>query len=326
LIDVKLKTPVLLLIFNRPDRTQELFNVIRKVKPAELYIAADGARAYKQEDLEKCRQARDVVNQVDWDCRVQTLFRDENMGCRRAIASAINWFFDNVEEGIILEDDCLPSESFFRFCEELLGKYRHDQRIMQISGNNYLFGKKQFNESYYFSKLNGCWGWATWRRAWKHFDGNMPGFAYFKRENLIANYIDNKEMSDWLLSYLEEAATPGCSIWSSQWSYAIVINNGLCISPAVNLVQNTGLGEDATHGKNRSFKLYSEVKAEELKKIIHPMFILADNEADNIYFDIIKKTDPRLIHKNSLKLAKHIKKIIPTSVKDTIKSFLRRGQ
>ena len=305
-----LTTPVLFLIFNRPDLTEQVFNVIKRVRPSKLFVAADGPRQEEFDDIDKCKKARNIINQVDWDCQVKTLYRDNNLGCRVAISSAINWFFENVEEGIILEDDCLPSNSFFRFCQVLLEKYRYDERIMQINGNNYLFGKKQFKESYYFSKLNGCWGWATWRRAWRHYNEKMPEFSIFREENLIDNYIDNNEISDWLMSYLEEASKPDCGIWSTYWMYAIIIRNALSINPAINLVQNMGFREDATSGKHDSFKLYSEVEAEEMGEIVHPLFVLPDNEADNIYFKFIKKTDPRLLSKRNVNLITNLKRII----------------
>ena len=314
-----LTTPVLFLIFNRPDLTEKVFNVIREVKPSILFIAADGPRQKESNDISNCNKVRDIVRQVDWDCQVKTLYRDRNLGCRVAISSAINWFFENVEEGIILEDDCLPSESFFWFCQELLEKYRNDERVMQINGNNYLFGKKKFMESYYFSKLNGCWGWATWKRAWKHFDEEMKGFSRFKKENQIDNYIANKEISGWLMSYLDEAARPNCGIWSTQWAYTIIIRNGLSISPMVNLVQNTGFGENATHGKNKSFELYSKIVPEEMEQIVHPQFVLPDNEADNIQFEIIGRTDPRLLYDNRLRLKDIAGKYLPQPWKVWIK-------
>lgn len=316
-----IKTPVLFLIFNRPDLTRKVFSVIREAEPSKLFIGADGPRLDKPDDIAKCQETREIVKQVDWDCQVKTLFCDNNLGCRVAISSAIDWFFESVDEGIILEDDCLPSKSFFWFCQELLEKYRNDERIMQINGNNYLFGKNQIKESYYFSKLNGCWGWATWRRAWEYFDGKMKGFARFKEERQIDNYLDNKEISEWLMSYLEEATKLNCGIWSTQWTYAIIIRNGLSITPAVNLVQNIGFGEDATHGKHKGFELYSKVVPEEIEQIIHPQFVLPDNEADNIHFEIIKKADPRLIHKKRLKLINSFKRIAPQKAKKTIKSL-----
>ena len=131
--DIKIYTPVLFLIFNRPDTTRQVFNEIRKAQPAQLFVAADGPRKDRDSDFELCKKTREIVRQVDWDCEVFTRFQEENLGCKRAVSSAIDWFFSNVEEGIILEDDCVPDQSFFPFCQELLEKYRHDERIMMIS-------------------------------------------------------------------------------------------------------------------------------------------------------------------------------------------------
>jgi len=155
---MQLTTPVLFLIFNRPDTTQKVFDAIREAKPAKLFVAADGARANKPDDELKCSASRKIIEMIDWECDLQLLYRDENYGCRIAISSAIDWFFENVDEGIILEDDCLPSKSFFWFCQELLEKFRDDERVMQINGNYYLDGLIEFKESYYFSALNACWG------------------------------------------------------------------------------------------------------------------------------------------------------------------------
>jgi len=154
-----LKAPVLLLIFNRPDTTQLVFNKIRKARPAELYIAADGPRKNQPDDPENCRKAREILRQVDWDCKISTLFREENLGCKIGVSSAIDWFFSEVEEGIILEDDCVPDQSFFQFCQELLARYRDDKRVMMISGDNFQFGRRRTDYSYYFSQYVHIWGW-----------------------------------------------------------------------------------------------------------------------------------------------------------------------
>lgn len=179
--EFKLNVPVLLLIFNRPDTTQRVFHEIRGASPLQLFISADGPRENKPGEFEKCQITRDIVRQVDWDCEVYTNFRDKNLGCKIAVSSAIDWFFENVEEGIILEDDCLPSFSFFRFCEELLEKYRDDERIMQIGGTNLLSEWQRSDDSYYFSKYGAIWGWATWRRAWQYYDVNMKLWPEVKK-------------------------------------------------------------------------------------------------------------------------------------------------
>lgn len=159
---------ILLLIFNRLDTTQLVFEAIQKVKPPRLYIASDGARIDKLSEDSLVGDVRNyVINNIDWDCEVKTLFREENLGCKLAVSGAISWFFQNEGHGIILEDDCLPDHSFFRFCEEMLLKYSDDERIGMISGDNFQFGGSQVEDSYYFSRYPHIWGWATWKRAWK---------------------------------------------------------------------------------------------------------------------------------------------------------------
>lgn len=272
-------TPILFMIFNRPDTTQKVFNAIRQAKPKQLFVAADGPREGKEGEKEKCQKARKIIEQVDWDCEVKTLFRDKNLGCKIAVSSAINWFFENVEEGIILEDDCLPSQSFFWFCQELLKKYRNDTRIMIISGNNFQFGRIRGEGSYYFSKYFHCWGWATWRRTWKCFDVNMSDFEKFKTENQINNIFQTKQQKKYWMKIFQIVYERKIDSWAYPWAYSCFINNGLCIIPSVNLVSNIGFNKEALHTKDEN-SILSKVKTEEITEIIHPKFILADQEAD----------------------------------------------
>ncbi len=164
--DWKLKTTIAFLIFNRPDATERVFEEIGKAKPPMLLVIADGPRAQVPEDAEKCAASRAIIEQADWDCRIVKNYSDINMGCRNRVSSGLNWVFDTVEKAIILEDDCLPSPSFFRFCQELLTYYQDDVRVMTINGTNWQLGWKIGDGSYYFSRFNLIWGWATWRRAW----------------------------------------------------------------------------------------------------------------------------------------------------------------
>lgn len=294
------KSPsVLFLIFNRPELTEKVFNVLRKVKPKKLYIAADGPRDGNPDDIENCQRAREIIKKVDWECDVSTLFRKKNLGCRIAITSAIDWFFENEDEGIILEDDCFPSESFFGFSQELLEKYRSNEKIMQINGGFHLNGLKTFSESYYFSKLNSCWGWATWKSAWKHYDSNMEGYDSVKSLGGIEKYYENSEISKWMISYLDEASIPSCGIWSTQWAYSIMKNNGLCVNPTKNMVNNIGFFHEPTSGVHDSFSAYSEYNLEEINGVIHMNKISYDKTNDELeFFNVIKKTDPRLIKTN----------------------------
>jgi hypothetical protein len=318
-----LTTPVLLLLFNRPDTTQKVFAEIRKARPAQLYISADGPREIRAGEAERCQAARDVIKQVDWDCEVHKNFREKNVGLKTAISSGIDWFFEHVEAGIILEDDCLPSQSFFWFCKELLEKYWDDERIMQISGNNYLFGKRVTDATYYFSRLNDIWGWATWKRAWRFFDVNMKTFPQFKEQGQLENYIDDAKIREWLMSYLEEAynATGRNGLWSSQWVYAMCAQNGLTIVPSVNLVLNIGLLGEATHQAD-SFGLYSTAEREEITEIVHPSFILPNKEADALRFEIIRKTDPRLLPAKRPRMRELLRRYLPPRFRRAVRALI----
>lgn len=288
---------VLLIVFNRPKTTRLVLEAISQYKPKTLYIAADGPR-YK-EDEKSCAEVRALVKNISWKCEVKTLFRDKNLGCRTAIVSAINWFFETEESGIILEDDCLPSLSFFSFCNEMLTKYSKESSIMQVNGNCYLEPSLRSKHSYYFSKLNGCWGWATWKRAWKKYDHTMNEYEELKKSYKIAKYFGHKGISDWMISYLDEAIKPSCDIWSTKWSYAIIKNNGLCVNPFSNLVINIGFSDNPTSGFHESFLKYEEYPLEEIIKISHQNNINYDPQPDITTFEqVIKKSDPRLIPKS----------------------------
>ena len=274
-------TPVLFVIFNRPDTTQKVFNAIRQAKPKQLFVAADGPREGKEGEKEKCEQVREIIEQIDWDCEVKTLFRDKNLGCKIAVSSAIDWFFENVEEGIILEDDCLPSQSFFWFCQELLEYYRNDTRIMHISGDNFQFGRKRGEGTYYFSKYSHIWGWATWRRAWKYYDVNMKYFEDFLKSNQIMNILKIKQEQKGWMNTFQLVYDDKIDTWDYQWTYTCFINNGLCVMPNVNLVSNSGFNRDSLHTRNEN-SIFSKMKIEEIIEITHPKFVLADQEADSL--------------------------------------------
>jgi len=166
------RTAVLFVVFNRLNTTKQVFAAIRKAKPYRLYVAADGPRVAKSGEVAKVKAVRDYVREnIDWDCEVKTLFRENNLGCKYAVSSAVDWFFENEEMGIILEDDCLPHPDFFDFCAKLLECHVHDDRVSVVTGNNFQNGIKRGGFAYYFSKYSHCWGWASWRRAWQQYRG-----------------------------------------------------------------------------------------------------------------------------------------------------------
>src|SRR5258706_6466163 len=252
-----LRTAVLLVIFNRPKTTQLVFEAIRKAKPPRLYIAADGPRKNVKEDIQQCAESRKIIEHIDWDCKVEILFRDENQNCGVGPSSAFTWFFQHEEEGIILEDDCLPSQSFFWFCQELLERYRHDSRVMHIGGNNFLNGwQKDSDYSYYFSRSGHVWGWATWRRAWEKFDFKIKHYQTAKQNDFFRYYFMNPIEKMYRLKKFNKtiAGNGNVNWWDYQWDFARYSNSGLAIVPDTNLVKNLGFGESATHTTNGNSK------------------------------------------------------------------------
>ncbi|MBL8015114.1 MAG: hypothetical protein JNK26_02920 [Candidatus Doudnabacteria bacterium] len=276
-----LLTPVLFVLFNRPEPTRKVFEVIREVKPAKLYVAVDGPRADKVGEAEKVAAVRDIVKQVDWECDVQTLFRDQNLGCKVAVSEAISWFFGQEAEGIILEDDCLPEPSFFFFCEEMLRRYRDDERVMHISGDNFQAGQRRGEASYYFSKYAHIWGWATWKRVWEKYDVTVQDLPEFTRTNQIANvFSDVAEQRFWLNNF-ELVHQNRLDTWDFQHIFNIVRNNGLCVMPNVNLVSNIGFAPDATHTTGVDTKVANLPTQPMTMPLQHPKFVLADAAADS---------------------------------------------
>lgn len=279
-------TPVLFLIFSRPDTTRRVFEAIRGAQPRRLFIAADGPRAHKEGETERCAECRKIVSEVDWPCEVHTLFRDENLGCGRGVSGAITWFFEHVEEGIILEDDTLPGPGFFRFCSELLEKYRNDTRVMAVSGSALPCRLSEQSEySYFFSNWDYIWGWATWRRAWKHYDYGMKNYeamvrnGYFGR-NYYSIYEKYYIKHSYDTSYFRNDRV---TWWSYQWGYARKCNSGLVAVPVKNFIVNIGLGEGATNTKNED--RWSFFKFEEMEfPLRHPDFIMHDRTTDDEIF------------------------------------------
>jgi hypothetical protein len=220
-----------------------------------------------------------VVSNVDWDCEVKTKFEEKNLGCKIAMSSAISWFFENVEMGIILEDDCLPHPDFFKFTETLLLKYKDDPRIMMISGDNFQDGHWRGDGSYYFSKFDHIWGWATWRRAWSKYDLEMKGFEEWLKTDPFSVRTKNKIAKHTLESQIKEVYKNKIDTWDFQWAFTILKNNGLVILPNQNLVSNIGYGENATHTKK--FKVgKADLETKAILPLVHPSHTNQNKEAD----------------------------------------------
>ncbi len=277
---VQAASPVLFLIFNRPQVTDRVFQAIRRARPPRLYIAADGPRKNRPDDAALCARTRGTVETIDWPCRVETLFRQENMGCRDAITSAIDWFFANEEEGIILEDDCLPSPDFFKFCDRLLEYYRHDPRVRHVSGDNFQRGRKRGHASYYFSRISHVWGWATWRRAWADYDKALSRYELGEINYMLAQVFGTESAITRGWGKIAENLKNGkIDTWDYQWSLTNLMNNALCAMPNANLVSNIGFGNDSTHTK-KSDSPYSNLPVEPLSEFRHPIPMIADADAD----------------------------------------------
>jgi hypothetical protein len=280
--------PILFLIFRRPHTTEKVFEKIKKVKPPKLYIAADGPRDWVPGEAEKVQATRKyVLDNIDWECEVKTLFRDKNLGCGKAVSEAINWFFENEEKGIILEDDTVPSLSFFSFCKILLEKYKDEKKVWHISACNFMYQPKNDGD-YFFSALPFIWGWATWATRWKYYDFEMKNF---NDDVFIKNYWKGLDYIYWKKIFLK-MKNKEIDTWDYQWCFTIWFYKALAVSPRVNMVENIGFGELSTHILKKTFKVELMAKDMEIKK--HPSGISRDIEADRYFMkNVFLPKEPR---------------------------------
>lgn len=279
-----LQTAVLFLVFNRPDTTARVFEAIRQAKPPRLYVAADGPREGREGEAERVAKVREIATAVDWPCEVKTLFRTKNLGCKCAVSSAITWFFDQEEEGIILEDDCLPQPDFFTFCEGLLDRYRDDEKVSVITGDNFQAGLWRGQGSYYFSRYNHVWGWASWRRAWQYYDGDLTFWPEWKRSADWSNRLPDKVERRYWEKILDRMHAQQIDTWDYPWTASVWYHGGLTATPNVNLVSNIGFGSDSTHTASADSPL-AEMATGALGDLIHPETITQDQAADRYVFD-----------------------------------------
>lgn len=283
-----IKTPVAFFIFNRPDTTEKVFEAIRGARPPKLLVVADGPRAGRPDEAERCAAVRAVIDRVDWPCEVLTNYADANMGCKKRISSGLDWVFTMVEEAIILEDDCLPHPDFFRFCELMLERYRDDERVMMIGGTNYLLDTMAMGKSYLFSRYYPIWGWATWRRAWRAYDITMKDWGRLKAEGQLNSFYTQAFMRKYVASMFDAAASGCIDTWDIQWFYTCLFNNGVCAIPRVNLISNIGLVGTHTSGdtSNNLFPVFG-MDVNDLK---HPDQVYPDFAYDGEFFSKKLKT------------------------------------
>jgi hypothetical protein len=270
--------PVLLLAFNRPDHTRRVLNAIRCIRPMRLFVAADGPRT--AQEGEKVKRVHELVREIDWPCQVQTLFRETNLGCKLAVSQAITWFFERVEEGIILEDDCVPHPTFFPFAAELLERFRNDQRVFMISGDNFQFGRRRTDYSYYFSRYTHIWGWATWRRAWRLYDHAMTHWPELRDDGWLLDILGTRQAAEYWNAIFEATHQDRNTSWAYRWSYAAWCHGGLTVLPNVNLVSNIGFGADATHLVQQD-STFAGLPVQGMEMPLrHPPYLIRDERAD----------------------------------------------
>jgi hypothetical protein len=285
------KTPIAFFIFNRPDLAQKVFTEIRRAQPSKLLIIADGPRRNIAGDAKKCASSRAVTEAVDWPCKVLTSFSAVNLGCKERLVSGLNWVFEECDQAVILEDDCLPHPEFFGYCDELLCRYRDEPKVMQISGTNAQGGRSRTQFSYYFSRYNHVWGWATWRRAWRLYDGNPTDWAeviWSKKYRRV--FTGNSERKEWhdLFRAVEEGHV---DTWDCQWFLTLLRAGAFAATPDVNLISNLGFRNDATHTKEKEAR--PGKPTESIGSLRHPAGIRWNRRADAWF---VRKALRRLAH------------------------------
>jgi hypothetical protein len=284
--------PVLMLAFNRPNPTRKVLDAILPALPSRLFLAGDGPRATRAGESMTVRQVHALAEEVDWPCQVNTLFREANLGCKLAVSQAITWFFEQVEEGIILEDDCVAHPSFFAFAAELLERFREDQRVLMISGDNFQFGRRRTDYSYYFSRYTHIWGWATWRRAWKLYDHQMRYWPELREEGRLLDVLGTREAAEYWRKIFDMTYDERNTSWAYRWTYAAWLHSGLTVLPNVNLVSNIGFGDDATHTVQGDDP-FSRLPTREMEMPLrHPPYVIRDERADRFTQSTLFRSAP----------------------------------
>jgi len=289
----ELTTPVAFIIFNRPDKTKKVFEEIRKVKPAELFIIADGPKKNNDEDNHLCLETRDIVEKIDWDCKVHKDYSNNNIGLRKRVSTGLNWVFEHTEEAIILEDDCVPHPTFFRFCEELLDYYRNEEKIMAIAGTNFISLQKPENNSYFFSAFVNVWGWASWRRAWINYDDKINDWPNLSKGDFLLKILRDEKSVKYYNTILQEVYEEKINSWAYRWLFSCWQNDGLIIIPAVNSVTNIGFGKEATNTKGPGKRSAVNPSNEIVFPLKHPKNIERDEDTDKLITKKRHRFSPR---------------------------------
>ena len=293
--------PVSIVIFNREDKAAHLYEALKKVQPQKLFIIADGPR--NETETEKCERTRRVFEKIEWPCTIIRNYSDTNLGCARRVASGFDWVFQNVEQAILIEDDCIPSVDFFRFCDEMLQRYKNDTRIMQVCGTNLLKQWDTDGDSYFFSQWASCWGWATWARAWKLFDFDIKKWRSKRVKKLLKQNLGNLIYNSKKKSYDEYYfKTVTITEWDRQWEFIRSIYNGLSVTPSVNLVVNIGGGADATHTHDMTSLSIPALPMQ--FPLRHPICVMPDRAFNLKMVEMVNDIKP--LYKKAFRKAKRI--------------------
>ena len=281
-----LDTPILFLVFNRLDTTKQVLAAIRKAQPRQLFIAADGPRPTKVGEYEKCLEVRETVDDsIDWPCEVHRLYRENNSGSGPAVSEAITWFFSQIEMGIILEDDCLPDDSFFEYADKVLHRYANDERIMHVSGHNLQCGMERGKNSYYFSKLPATWGWATWKRAWIKFSFDFYQDTDSDIINVLSRSLGRQSYVDYYFNEIQATKNNLVSAWDYQWFYVLMRNDAISITPQSNLIINLGFDAYGTHTFTAPY-WYKYLVNKPLRDMSFDEEIIINEKADSFYLSL----------------------------------------
>jgi hypothetical protein len=293
-----MKSAVLFILFNRPFTAQVVFDEIRRARPPRLYIAADGPRLNVRDDFELCEKTRAIINQVDWSCDVKTLFRTSNLGCREAVSGAIDWFFNSEDEGIILEDDVVPTASFFSFCDLMLDRYRLDEEIMMISGFNPL-GADLTSSSYFYSQYAAIWGWASWKSRWKKYDVNIANWTAERYQSEMRGKLPSHVLEYFIDAY-EKVKNGKMNTWDYQWSLVMQLNGLLVVKPCANLITN--IGSIGTHSNQADANHHISFGTLNLDQLTAPPIKRVDIQEDlNFYHYAFAEQKWRLLMRYALR-------------------------
>jgi hypothetical protein len=299
---------VLLILFNRPRHTRLVFEAIREARPPRLFVAADGPRPGEAADIALCAEARAVVRQVDWPCDVRVLESGVNLGCKLGVETAISWFFDHVESGIILEDDCLPSRSFFDFATSMLQSHRDRSDVMMVCGTNLATSWNPAESSYHYAYNASPFGWASWRDAWRHYDPEMTAWTTTEGQRRVKEVVRNARHYRWRERQFDMVCHEGYDTWDWAWTFTRLYHGACAVIPSVNLVSNIGFGPDATHTKRIRRKVANLPRFELPPPYVQPEKAVVDGAYDHLVYRrsypllrqmkhaasaLIHRTDPR---------------------------------